>query len=293
MITSTEPEFSVSRGLAQSGRIDEQVREFKQDVTALIDSPVVEDIVEDQITRLYELTADALVDPILENAALPVFDRWRSGSIRRLSDVNDALQEEITSWLNTEEARKLLVAPVTVWLKGVAAKLEDHTMPICIRHGVPNAALNLNTYLTAEDIELQVDASDVFAVEQITWMIDGVITVIVSLFCGGSGVALIYSGLPGIIAGAVITLLVLMIGKNPMEKAFLKLDIPKPARKLVPRNHFRTRLSSISDDVRASLKETLAKEKTDDISERMVKEISEQIEECLMKMAEVVEIPLG
>ena len=293
VVTSTEPEFSVSRGLAQSGRIDEQVREFKQDVTALIDSPVVEDIVADQISHLYELTAEALVDPILENAALPVFDRWRSGSIRRLSDVNDALQKEITAWLNTEEARKLLVAPVKEWLKGIAAALEEYTAPICIRHGVPNAALNLSTYLTAEDIELQVDAKDVFAVEQITWMIDGVITVIVSLFCGGSGVALIYSGLPGIIAGAVITLLVLMIGKNPMEKAFLKLDIPKPARKLIPRNHFRTRLSSISDDVRASLKETLAKEKTNEITDRMVAEISEQIEECLTKMAEVVEIPLG
>ena len=182
----------------------------------------------------------------------------------------------------------LRTRPVTVRLQ---AQLTITTCSRC--RPSANAALNLSTYLTAEDIELQVDAKDVFAVEQITWMIDGVITVIVSLFCGGSGVALIYSGLPGIIAGAVITLLVLMIGKNPMEKAFLKLDIPKPARKLIPRNHFRTRLSSISDDVRASLKETLAKEKTNEITDRMVAEISEQIEECLTKMAEVVEIPLG
>ncbi len=293
VITATEPEFSVSRGLALCGRIDEQVRAFKQDVAQLIASPAIERIVEDNLAGLYELTADTLVDPILENAALPVFDRWRSGQIRRLSDVNDHLQSEITSWLQTDEARQLLVKPVTQWLKGVAARLEEYTMPICIRHGVPNAALNLSSYLSAGDIDIQVDARDVFAVEEITWLIDGVITVIVGLLCGGSGIALIYSGLPGIIAGAFLTLLILLIGKDPMEKALLRIDIPVPARKLIPRSHLRSRLSAVSGEVRDSLRATLEKDKKDEISGRMVEEISSQIETCLTRMAEVVEIPLG
>ena len=41
------------------------------------------------------------------------------------------------------------------------------------------------------------------------------------------------------------------------------------------------------------LYEDLENEKSDIISERIVREISEQIEQCLTKMAEVVEIPLG
>ncbi len=293
VITATEPEFSVSRGLALCGRIDEQVRAFKQDVAQLIASPAVEQIVEKNLGRLYELTADTLVDPILEKAALPVFDQWRSGQIRRLSDVNEHLEEEIADWLQTDEARQLLVKPVTEWLKGVSAELEEYTMPICIRHGVPNAALNLNSYLSAGDIDIQVDAKDVFAVEEITWLIDAVITVIVSLLCGGSGIALIYSGLPGIIAGAFLTFLVLFIGRDPMEKALLKVDIPVPARKLIPRSHFRSRVGAISGEVRESLRETLANDKKDEISSRMVEEISAQIETCLTRMAQVVEIPLG
>ena len=122
---------------------------------------------------------------------------------------------------------------------------------------------------------------------------DAVITVIVSLLCGGSGIALIYSGLPGIIAGAFLTFLVLFIGRDPMEKALLKVDIPVPARKLIPRSHFRSRVGAISGEVRDSLRETLANDKKDEISRRMVEEISAQIETCLTRMAQVVEIPLG
>ena len=41
------------------------------------------------------------------------------------------------------------------------------------------------------------------------------------------------------------------------------------------------------------LSERFEKDKNDEITARMVEEISQQIERCLGKMAEVVEIPLG
>jgi hypothetical protein len=62
---------------------------------------------------------------------------------------------------------------------------------------------------------------------------------------------------------------------------------------LIPKNTFRSRLDSIADDVKASFYESLQKEKDDQITQRMVEEISGQIEQTLIKMAEVVEIPLG
>ena len=54
-----------------------------------------------------------------------------------------------------------------------------------------------------------------------------------------------------------------------------------------------SRIEKISDEVKNSFYETLEKEKNLEITERLVNEISEQIEQCLTKMAEVVEIPLG
>ena len=46
-------------------------------------------------------------------------------------------------------------------------------------------------------------------------------------------------------------------------------------------------------DLLAGFIRHLENEKNEEITERLVKEISEQIEVCLTKMAEVVEIPLA
>ena len=62
---------------------------------------------------------------------------------------------------------------------------------------------------------------------------------------------------------------------------------------MIPKSYLRARLDVISDQVKNSLYEKLEQEKNEEITERLVKEISMQIETCLAKMAEVVEIPLG
>ena len=54
-----------------------------------------------------------------------------------------------------------------------------------------------------------------------------------------------------------------------------------------------SRTEKISDEVKSSFYKSLEKDKNEEITERLVNEISEQIEQCLTKMAEVVEIPLG
>ena len=91
----------------------------------------------------------------------------------------------------------------------------------------------------------------------------------------------------------MISLMVLALGKDKMEEVVMNMVIPRPIRKLVPRGYFMSRIEKISDEVKSSFYQTLEKEKNLEITERLVGEISEQIEQCLTKMAEVVEIPLG
>ena len=74
---------------------------------------------------------------------------------------------------------------------------------------------------------------------------------------------------------------------------WVRANLPLPMRKLLPRGYFESRLGRISEKIRADFYENLEKEKNEQISERMVADISGQIEECLIKMAKVVEIPLG
>ena len=293
VITGAEPEFSVCRGLAWSGRIDEELRQFRSEIQDLVRSSAVERIVEGHIGELYRSTVDMLVQPILENAAMPVFDRWRSGEIERLSDINKEMEKEIESYLHSEEVQEMLVKPVTQWLRPVSYEIEELTMPICIRHGVPYRALSLSSFLSISDLDIKVDAKDVFALEELTWMIDTIISILIGLLCGGSGIALISGGISGIVAGAMLSLMILILGKEKMEEAMMNMVIPRPVRKLVPRGHFMSRMERISDEVKSSFFRSLEQDKNEAITKRLVSEISEQIEQCLTRMAEVVEIPLG
>ena len=293
VICGSEPEFSVAKGLAYCGKIDEELREFKADIAALIDSTAVEDLVEKNIGVLYHSTVENIVDPILEKVALPVIDRWRDGAIDRLADIDRIMEKEIDEFLHSAEGRELLAKSVASWLKSISYGLEEHTMPICVRHNVPYSALSLNSYLSLSDIDIRVEAKNLFAVEEITWLIDAIVSVVVGLLCGGSGVALIASGVQGILIGFIISALVLALGKEHMQGAFLKMNIPHPLRRLMPKSYLRSRTDKISSEVKKNLYEKLENEKNEEITEHLITDISQQIERCLTKMAEIVEIPLG
>ncbi|MBO4360908.1 MAG: hypothetical protein J5822_08525, partial [Eubacteriaceae bacterium] len=56
---------------------------------------------------------------------------------------------------------------------------------------------------------------------------------------------------------------------------------------------FESRTEQIKEKVRGSFYENLSGDDGDTIREKMTDEISKEIESCLMKMARVVEIPLG
>ena len=293
VICGSEPEYSVAKGLAECGLIDEELSEFKADIAKLIESDAIEDIVEQHIDELYRSMVDSTVDPILEHVAIPVIDRWRDGSIDRLEDIDAILEKDIDAYLHSDDGRELLAKTVASWLKKVSYGLEEYTMPICVRHNVPFTALNLTSYLSLSDIDIHVEAKDLFAIEEITWLIDAIVSVVVGLLCGGGGLALIASGIQGILIGFVISALVLVLGREQMQDAFLKMNVPKPIRRLMPKSYLRSRADRISGEVKASLYAKLEQEKSEDITKKLVEDISSQIEMYLTKMAEVVEIPLG
>jgi cell division ATPase FtsA len=293
VISGNEPEFSVARGLAWSGKIDEQLRAFKADVKKLMDSDAVETIVEKHLDALYTCAVDSLVEPMVGHAAIPVFRKWRSGEIKRLADTDAAMQKEIAAYISSDEAHDLMQKVVARWLRPVGDDLEKYTQPICIRYGIPYTALSLSSYLTLSDMDIRLEARQLFAVDQVTLIIDSLITIITSLLCGGSGIALISSGFAGIAAGAILSVAILLLGRRQMEKQLLNLRLPKAVRKMVPESSLRSRLPQICDAVRQDLHERFETEKNEEITGRMVGEISAQIEDCLMKMAQIVEIPIG
>ena len=172
-------------------------------------------------------------------------------------------------------------------------ELESLTVPICIKHRVPYTALSLRSYLSADDIDIKVDAKNIFAVEEMTFLIDSIVTAIVAILISAIDLIPFMAGPEGVIIGVIASAVVLILGKDKMQDKLLTADIPKAIRKLVPKNTFKMRMDSICADVKETFYESLEKEKNDEITARMVEDISGQIEHTLVKMAEVVEIPLG
>lgn len=293
VISGTEPEFSVARGLSYCGRIDEDLREFRADLEVLTKSSTIEEIVSKHINQLYKDAVDCLIEPILTKVAMPIFERWRSGEIRKLSDTDEELQRDVGAFIRSEEARELLAGPITSWLKPVAEDLEEYTVPICVNHRVPYTALSLKSYLSASDIDIKLEAKNIFAVEEMTWLIDSIVTVLVGLIISAIDVVPFLAGPEGVIVGVIASAVLLILGKDKMESKLLDTDIPNAARKLIPKNTFKSRMESMSASVKANFYESLEKDKNEEITDRMVSEISQQIDQCLVKMAEVVEIPLG
>lgn len=293
VVSSAAPEFSVARGLAWTSEVDEDVKQFRREIEQLRDSDIVESIVKENIDSLFRDVVDTLVEPILENAAVPVLLRWRNGGIKTVNEIDGELTEAIEQYLKTDEVRELLSEPVSRWIKPVSAQLEEKTIPICVRHGVPYTALSLASYFELDGVELGVSAKNVFAVEQISWMINAIISVVVGLLCGGGGIAIIAGGLPGIIAGVAISMLALFLGKNMMQDAVLSSDIPMFLRRMIPKKFFSSRIGQIKEKVSETLFENLSREQNNRILGGLVGEISTEIEGCLMHMAEVVEIPLS
>ena len=293
VISATDPEFSVAKGLAYCGRIDEDIRAFREELDQLIKSSTIEDIVSKHIPTLYKDAVDCLVEPIVTEVALPIFERWRTGEITRLSDTDEILAREVGTFLRSEETRELLAGPITNWLKPVIEEIEEYTVPICIRHRVPYSALSLKSYLSASDIDIKVDAKNIFAVEEMTFLIDSIVTAVVAILIATIDLIPFMAGPEGVLIGIIASIVVLVLGKEKMQEKLLSADIPRVMRMMIPKSAFKARMDSISTTVKESFYESLEKEKNDEISTRMTNEISGQIEHTLVKMAEVVEIPLG
>ena len=99
-------------------------------------------------------------------------------------------------------------------------------------------------------------------------------------------------GISGVVAGTILSLLILLLGKEKMQRMFMNMDIPRHMRRLVPRSHFESRIERVTEEVKDSFYSSLETEKNAEITQRLAVEISDQIKRCLTKMAEIVEIPL-
>lgn len=236
-----EPEFSVARGLAWCGKIDNELIRFRSEVDQLIYSNTVEAIVSGHLNDLYRSALDNLLDPLLERAVKPVLVDWRDGKIERLKDMESALQERIKLYLYSEEAKACLYQPVSDWLLKISDELEPYTSQICRKYHVPDRSLEISSALSASDFHLleKLDARDVLSADSLTWtavFVESIISILIAMLCGGSGVVLVSEGPVGMLIGFIVSFLILLVshamGKKAIDEKLMNARIPLPIRRM-------------------------------------------------------------
>lgn len=236
-----EPEFSVARGLAWCGRIDDELGRFREEVDRLIHSSAVEFIVAEHLPALYQDLLDKLLDPILEHAVAPALLDWRDGKIGTLAETETALQEKIKLYLYSKDAKEQLLGPVDAFLRRVSGDLQKYTSPICRKYRVPDHSLEISSRLAASDLSVleKLDTRDVMSGSTLTGaavFAESIVSVLIGLMCGGSGVVLIAEGPVGIAIGIISSLLLFgvahALGKEAVDQKIREADLPLFVRRI-------------------------------------------------------------
>lgn len=231
VVSCPEPEFSIAKGLAYAGWVDDNLRAFRQAIQEEITEEKISVIASEAIPSLLPSVARILTDLILDEAALPMMEQWKRGGIRTLKELEKQMAERMERVLGSPMAQEALAPAVAVWLNGLTAKLQALIDPICDRFDVPRKQMKLDLTATGAD-QVAVKAADWVGLPLMGTVLGAMITVITGILCGGSGVALVATGPLGFLAGAVIGAVASLLGWTAISEMLMKLDLPLLLRQI-------------------------------------------------------------
>ncbi|MBQ8150458.1 MAG: Hsp70 family protein [Clostridia bacterium] len=288
VVCCPEPEFSIAKGLAYAGWIDENLRAFRKAIDTEISESRINRVVQQALPELTPRVVNALVDLLMDEAALPVFRDWQHGRLRTLNDMNTAMQKRMAEVLSSPITEEALAPVIHKWLEGLTPKLQAMVDPICDRYEVPRKEMQLN--LTASgNGQVDFTAKELMRFPFIGTILGLIISVIVGLLCGGGGLALIASGPLGFLAGAVIGAIVSLFGWNFLSDALLKANVPLLMRRL----NSEKQLSS--DTTRQKLREAIDRELNSGNSsflQQVTEGFSASFRKYVRGIAQAAEIPI-
>ncbi|MEG2186440.1 MAG: Hsp70 family protein [Clostridia bacterium] len=225
VVCCPEPEFSIAKGLAYAGWIDDNLRAFRQTIQDEITDERVSELAKDALPQLIPAVASTLVELLINEAALPIAQQWKCGGIQTLREMNEQMQNRISRVLDSPLAQEALAPALALWLTVLNQKLQALVDPICDRYDVPRRQMVLN--LTAGNAgNVTLNTKELLGFPFIATMMGMVVSVLSGLLCGGGGIALIATGLPGFLAGLFIGAVVSLFGWGAISSALLNANIP-------------------------------------------------------------------
>ena len=290
VVCCPEPEFSIAKGLSYAGWIDSNLREFRKAIEKEITEERVAYTARKAMPQLIPPVTEALVDLLIEEAAVPVVTDWQKGRIGTMEEMDAQLKQRVTEVLDSPMARDALTPALRSWLDEVGTQLQALVDPICDRYEVPRKEMALNlTAVSSGPEKLPLDAKGLTGMNLIGALMTVIVSVLLGLLCGGGGVALIAAGPLGFLAGALLGTAVSLFGMDAISGAMMKANLPLLLRKRNLAKHLR------SDSTRKKLRDALEKELSAQDSafqQQVVTGFSHSFKTYLNGVAQAAEIPI-
>lgn len=289
VVSCPEPEFSIAKGLAYAGWVDENLRAFRQAIREEITDARVSAIAAEALPALIPAVARLLCDLILDEAAIPIAQQWKRGEIRTLSEMNERIAARVERILSSPLAQETLAPAVRVWLTSLTDRLQAMVDPICDRFEVPRRQMRLDLTATgAASVELK--AGSWMGLPLVGAVLGVIVSVAAGLLCGGGGIALIATGPLGFVAGVAVGAAASLLGWNAMSGALMRADVPLLLRRINLEKRLR------SETVRRELCEKLSDSLSDPagpFSTQVVEGFSRSFRGYLYSIAQAAEIPIA
>ncbi|NCB36364.1 MAG: hypothetical protein EOM58_10010, partial [Clostridia bacterium] len=194
VVCCPEPEYSIAKGLAYAGWIDENLRAFRQEIRSEITDARVADIARNALPELLPGVTSALSELVLSKAAIPIARQWKQGQIDTLDEMNRRISERTERVLSSDLCEKALEPVITQWVKGLSGRLQALVDPICDRHHVPREEMRLSFVPSGETGKISFGAKDMLGFELVGALVSIVAGILAGLLCGGTGTAIIMAG---------------------------------------------------------------------------------------------------
>lgn len=288
VVCCPEPEFSIAKGLAYAGWIDENLQAFRQAVQDELSQERVSLLVQEALPSLLPNVADALTRLILEEAAIPLARQWKEGRIATLDEMNQQITARVERVLASPLAQEALAPAVRQWLKEMTAILQTLVDPICDRFEVPRKQMQLNLLADcAGDVHLPNDSWMDFSV--LGAILGVMVSIISALLCGGTGIALIASGPLGLLAGLLIGAAASLLGWPALSGALNRAQLPVLLRQI----NIEKRLSA--PEVQSRLRQSLLSELSAEGSpfqQQVTDSFARAFRGYVLSIAQAAEIPI-
>lgn len=288
VVCCPEPEFSIAKGLAYAGWIDENLRAFREAISKEITEERINVVVRQTLPELMPGVLDALVDLLMDEAVLPIFRDWQRGDLETLNDMNGAMEKRMAEVLHSRMTEDALAPSIHRWVRRLTPILQDMVDPICDRYEVPRKEMALDLVANGGS-RVDFSAKEMLNFSFVGTMLGLIVSVIVGLLCGGGGLALIATGPLGFIAGVAIGAIVSLFGWNKLSDQLMKTKLPMMVRRM----NSEKRLGS--EATRQKLREAINKELYGDSGAfvgQITKGFSVSFRKHLQSIAQAAEIPI-